>query len=122
MRPPSNRRPAKASVYAVSIHWRLAVEMCSAFCAEGRAMMTTEASSTTISCAMAMTPRARKRLGSRGASVPSSVLAMAAPGSWSGKSRVEVIAVSVSWWWVVRLVLRFQFRSGPPTPSHLDLF
>jgi hypothetical protein len=51
-------------VYAVSIHCRLAVEMWSERCAEGRAMITTEASSTTISWATAMTARARNRLGS----------------------------------------------------------
>src|SRR5580704_570740 len=83
MRPPSSSRPAKASVYAVSIHWRLAVEMCRARCADGRAMITTEASSTTMSWATAMMANARKRLGSR--SGPGPVV-------WSGRSRVDVMA------------------------------
>jgi hypothetical protein len=38
--------------------------MCSARCAEGRAIVTTDASSTIMSWAIAMIPRARKRLGS----------------------------------------------------------
>ena len=44
-------------------------------------MITTEASSTTMSWATAMMARARKRLGSR-----------SGPVVWSGRSRVEVMA------------------------------
>src|SRR5690242_9778994 len=51
-------------------HWRFASEMCSAFCADGNAMFTMLASSTTISCAMAMTPRASQRRGSDPATMP----------------------------------------------------
>ena len=40
-------------------HWRSATEMCRARWAEGRATMTTEASSTIISWAMAITARAQ---------------------------------------------------------------
>ncbi len=50
--PPSSSRLPNASEYAVMIHWRLSFEKCSAFWAEGSAMLTIVASSTTISCAM----------------------------------------------------------------------
>ncbi len=46
-------------------HCRLATEMCRAFCADGRAMVTIEASSTTISWAMTTTARIDQRLGSK---------------------------------------------------------
>ena len=52
-------------------------------------MITTEASSTTMSWATAMMASARKRLGSRSGRGSGSV--------WSGRSRVEVMAFSVSW-------------------------
>ena len=45
-------------------HWRLATEMWRARWAEGRATMTTEASSTIISWARAITARDQYRLGS----------------------------------------------------------
>ena len=45
----------------MTTHCRLASEMCSAFCADGNAMFTMEASRTTISWAMAMTARASQR-------------------------------------------------------------
>ena len=48
----------------------LVAEMCRARCADGRAMVTTVASSTTMSWAMAITVNARNRLGS--GSVPAS--------------------------------------------------
>ena len=64
MRPPMSSRPPNARVYAVSAHCRLAMEMCRARCAEGSAMVTTDASSTIINWAMAIMARARKRLGS----------------------------------------------------------
>src|ERR1700730_4931855 len=60
-RPPSSNTLPKASAYAVMIHWRLSLEKCSAFCAEGSAMFTTVASSTTISCAIPRTARIHQR-------------------------------------------------------------
>ena len=59
--PPSSSRLPKASEYAVTIHWRLSLEKCSAFCAEGRAMFTIVASSTTISCAIPRIARIAQR-------------------------------------------------------------
>src|ERR1700716_541736 len=47
------------------IHCRLSVEKCSAFWAEGIAMVTIVASSTTISCAMLSRARTAHRFGSR---------------------------------------------------------
>ncbi len=49
IRPPISNRPPNANVYAVKAHWRLAIEMCRARWAEGRAIVTTEASRTIIS-------------------------------------------------------------------------
>lgn len=46
-------------------HWRLAIEMCNARWAEGSAIVTTVASRTIISCATAITAKARNRRGSR---------------------------------------------------------
>src|ERR1700681_1352539 len=46
-------------------HCRSATEMCRARCAEGRATMTTDASSTIMSWATAMTANDQYRLGSR---------------------------------------------------------
>ena len=43
------------------IHWRWSLENCSASCAEGSAMFTTVASSTTISWAIAITNRISQR-------------------------------------------------------------
>jgi hypothetical protein len=45
-------------------HWRLAVEMWSACCAEGKAIVTMEASRTIMSCATMTTARMPHRLGS----------------------------------------------------------
>src|ERR1700758_5229819 len=61
--PPSSRRLPNASAYAVMIHWRLLVEKCSAFCADGSAMFTIVASSTTISCATPSSASTAQRLG-----------------------------------------------------------
>src|ERR1700686_2618197 len=47
-------------------HCRSATEMCTARCADGRATMTTDASSTIMSWATAMTARDQYRLGSGG--------------------------------------------------------
>ena len=88
IRPPISNRPPNANVYAVRAHWRLASEMCRARWAEGRAIVTTEASRTIMSWAMAITPSARKRRGSgssrttTGASrgVPKLVAITAPPG------------------------------------------
>ena len=57
IRPPSSRRPPNPSVYAVTTHWRSVFENPSDRCAEGRAMIMTVVSRTTISWAPAMTTR-----------------------------------------------------------------
>ena len=62
IRPPSSSRLPNASAYAVMTHWRWSLENASASCADGRAMFTTVASSTTMSCAIAMTNRISQRL------------------------------------------------------------
>jgi hypothetical protein len=46
------------------IHWRLSVEKFSASCADGSAMFTIVASSTTISCATPSSASTAQRLGS----------------------------------------------------------
>src|SRR3977135_3354006 len=51
------------------IHCRLSVEKCSARCAEGNAMLTIVASSTTISCAAPSSASTAQRLGSARSSV-----------------------------------------------------
>ena len=61
MRPPRSRSEPKASAYAVMIHWRLSLENESAFWAEGSAMLTIVASSTTMSWAMPSTPSTSQR-------------------------------------------------------------
>jgi len=66
MRPPRSRKPPKASVYAVMTHCWSASLIPSASLAVGSARFTIEASSTTMSALMAMTSRARQRLGSGG--------------------------------------------------------
>src|SRR4051794_1872918 len=50
-RPPSSRKPPKVSVYALTIHCRLAAEKSSAFWIDGSATLTIEASRTTRNCA-----------------------------------------------------------------------
>ena len=60
-RPPSSSSPPKASEYAVTTHCRSAMENPSARWAEGSAMFTIVASSTTISCASPTTPRTHQR-------------------------------------------------------------
>ena len=52
IRPPASSRLPNASAYAVTTHSRPLSEKCSAFCAEGSAMLTTVMSSTIISCAI----------------------------------------------------------------------
>ena len=86
IRPPRSNKLPNAREYAVTTHWRLALEMCSAFWALGRAMLTMEASRTTINEAMAMTSKARQRFGSNPVSI--SVLAVSVLA-------VSVLAVSV---------------------------
>jgi hypothetical protein len=61
IRPPSSSRLPKDNAYAVTIHWRLSFVKCSAFCAEGSAMLTTVASSTTISWAIPRIARIAQR-------------------------------------------------------------
>src|SRR5207245_1287329 len=78
--PPSSSRLPKASAYAVTIHCRFSVEKCSAFWAEGIAMVTIVASSTTISCATLSRVRTAHRFGSR--SVGASDI------RWTSRSRV----------------------------------
>ena len=77
MRPPSSSRLPNASAYAVTIHWREPSEKCRAACAEGSAMFTTVASSTTISCAMLRMARIHQRW------LPE-VSRMVGSGAWSG--------------------------------------
>src|SRR5215468_11156099 len=60
-RPPSSNNPPKASEYAVTTHCRSALENPSACWAEGSAMVTIVASSTTISWASPTTPRIHQR-------------------------------------------------------------
>jgi hypothetical protein len=60
-RPPSRSRLPKASVYEVMTHCRPSLEKPRSRCAEGRAMFTIVASSTTISCASPITARASQR-------------------------------------------------------------
>ena len=60
-RPPSSSSPPKASEYAVTTHCRSALENPSARWAEGSAMFTIVASSTTISWASPTTPRIHQR-------------------------------------------------------------
>ena len=66
-RPPSRSSEAKASAYAVTIHWRLPSEKPRSACADGRAMFTMVASSTTISCAIATIERIHHRFADDGA-------------------------------------------------------
>ena len=63
--PPSSSNPPKASAYALTTHSRLVPEKPSAVWMCGRATLTMVASSTTMSCAVAMTASARpsRRVG-----------------------------------------------------------
>src|SRR5215471_14617994 len=63
--PPSSSRLPNDSAYAVTIHCRLSVEKPSAFWAEGIAIVTIVASSTTINCATLSSARIAHRFGSR---------------------------------------------------------
>ena len=75
-RPPSSSSPPKASEYAVTTHCRSALENASARCAEGSAMFTIVASSTTISWASPTTPRIHQRRAG-----PAATPAAPAPGN-----------------------------------------
>jgi hypothetical protein len=59
--PPSSRRLAKGSVYAVMTHCRAMSENPSARCMDGSAMFTIVASSAIMSCAMEMNASAPQR-------------------------------------------------------------
>ena len=72
--PPSSSRLPNASAYAVITHCRLSVEKCSARCAEGSAMLTIVASSTTISCATPSSARTAQRFGAKPLSVSESTI------------------------------------------------
>src|SRR3954451_8073022 len=50
-RPPSKRKPPNTSVYALTIHWRLASESPRSFWIDGSATFTIVASRTTMNCA-----------------------------------------------------------------------
>src|SRR5829696_2076206 len=91
MRPPSSSRPPKASVYAVTIHCRSASLMPRSRWADGSAMFTIDASSTTISWATPITSSASHRLWS---GLDDSVDAGA-----SGTELDETVT-SFSWLWV----------------------
>ena len=56
-RPPSRRKPPNTSVYALTIHWRLASLKPRSFWIDGRATFTIVASSTTMNCARQMRTR-----------------------------------------------------------------
>ena len=60
-RPNRSSRLPNVSEYAVMTHCRLALEKPSAFCADGSAMFTTVASSTTISWAVPSSARISQR-------------------------------------------------------------
>ena len=60
-RPNRSSRLPNVSEYAVMIHCRFALEKSSAFCADGSAMFTTVASSTTISWAVPSSARISQR-------------------------------------------------------------
>jgi len=68
-RPENSSRLPNDSEYAVTIHCLSTLLKCSARCADGSAMFMTVASSTTISCATAITTRISQRRGSGGAAV-----------------------------------------------------
>src|SRR5580692_4817986 len=68
-RPENSSRLPNDSEYAVTIHCRSTLLKCSARCADGSAMFMTVASSTTISCAVAITTRISQRRGSGWAAV-----------------------------------------------------
>ena len=60
--PPTNRRLPNAKLYAVTTHCRSAVGGATMrSCADGKAMFITVRSSTTMSCAIPITPRASQR-------------------------------------------------------------
>src|SRR5579863_8749141 len=59
--PPAKRRLPNARLYAVTPHCRSAVVKFRARCADGNAMFITVRSSTTMSCAIPITPRASQR-------------------------------------------------------------
>ena len=56
-RPPSRRKPPNTSVYALTIHWRLASLRPRSFWMDGRATFTIVASRTTMNCARQMRTR-----------------------------------------------------------------
>jgi hypothetical protein len=62
-RPPSSISPPKVSAYALTTHSRPEPEKPSARWMSGSATLTMVASSTTISCAVAMTRRAKPSRG-----------------------------------------------------------
>ena len=60
-RPPSSRKPPKASVYALTTHWRELVEKSRSAWIDGSATFTTVASSTTMNWAMQTSTRTSQR-------------------------------------------------------------
>ena len=87
--PPSSSSPPNASAYALTTHSRLVPEKPSAVWMCGRATLTMVASSTTMSCAVAMTARARpsRRGGGRGRAAALDAAAIltsrvGSPGVW----------------------------------------
>jgi hypothetical protein len=61
IRPPRGSKLPNASAYAVMTHWRSPFEKCSARWADGSAIFTIVASSTTITCATPTTARISQR-------------------------------------------------------------
>src|SRR5256885_2267188 len=77
VRPPSSSRPPNAIAYALTTHSRSVAAKCSSRWIEGSATLTIATSSTTMSCASAITIRARFRL--RGDDIdPTPILVLAA--------------------------------------------
>ena len=77
-RPPTSSSEPNAKAYAVTIHCREALVNPRSCCAEGSAMVTTVASSTTINCARLTTPRIIHSWATRGPFVASSAASFAA--------------------------------------------
>ena len=91
--PPSSSSPPKASAYALTTHSRLVPEKPSAVWMCGRATLTMVASSTTMSCAVAMTARARpSRRGGEPVDVPAALDAAAVLTSRAGRPVSGVVA------------------------------
>src|SRR5215471_308059 len=109
-RPPSSNSPPKASEYAVTTHCRSALENPRSRCAEGSAMFTIVASSTTINCASPTTPRIHQRWAGPAASEDRAF--------WSNDAVAGRLSSGIVFWAMGRLLIRRaagarQFGSRP---------